>query len=270
MSNGSGASLWRTGQKRPMVIAHGDESGCGLFPGNTLLYLHRMVELGVDALEMDLNLTADGHLILMHDATLERTTNGCGAVIEHSLAQLRELNAAYNWSRDGEYFPYRDKPLRIATIDEVFEQIPDTPLIIELKNDSPAAAESLRRAIEKADCGERIIVSSYHRAVIREFRRLCPQIYTGVTMPEALRFYVAQWLGVSDRLRCGYRAMQLPMHYFGLNVYSRRFVRAARKHGLHLSVWTVDEREQMQHYIALGLDGIVTNRPDRLLELLEE
>lgn len=262
--------MWRTGQKSPMVIAHGDESGCGLFPGNTLLYLHNMVQLGVDALELDLNLTADGHLILMHDATLERTTNGRGPVIDHTLEQLRELNAAHNWSRDGERFPYRDNPVRVATIDEVFEQLPETPLIIELKNDSPVAAKALSRAIEKAGSGERVIVSSYHRAVIREFRRLCPQVYTGVTMPEALQFYVAQWLGMSDRLQCDYQTMQLPMRYLGLDVYSRRFVNAARKRGMHLSVWTVDDREQMKKYIALGLDGIVTNRPDRLLKLLEE
>ncbi|WP_158681658.1 glycerophosphodiester phosphodiesterase [Microbulbifer pacificus] len=253
-----------------MVIAHGDESGCGLYPGNTLLYLHKMVELGVEALELDLNLTADGHLILMHDATLERTTDGRGAVIEHTLAQLRTLNAAHNWSRDGRCFPYRDNPIRVATVDEVFAQIPNVPLIIELKNNDPEAARALSRAIETADCHEWVIVSSFHRAVIREFRRLCPQARTGVTMPEALLFYIAQWLGAARWLHCEYRAMQLPMHYLGLNVYSRRFVFAARKHHLHLAVWTVDDEKQMQHYIALGLDGIVTNRPDRLLKLLEE
>lgn len=261
---------WKTGARRPMVIAHGDESGCGLYPGNTLLYMHKMLELGVDALELDLNLTADGRLVLMHDPTLERTTNGRGLVIEHSLAQLRKLNAAHHWSRDGEHFPYRDNPIPIATIDEVFAQVPATPLIIELKNNSPAAAQALSRAIDTAGCGERLIVSSFHRPVIREFRRLCPQVRTGVTMPEALLFYVAQGLGTAGWLHCDYRAMQLPTHYLGLNVYSERFVKAARRHGLHLAVWTVDDCEQMKQYIALGLDGIVTNRPDRLLKLLDE
>ncbi|WGL16235.1 glycerophosphodiester phosphodiesterase [Microbulbifer bruguierae] len=250
------------------MIAHGDESGCGLYPGNTLFYLRKMLELGVDALELDLNLTADGHLILMHDPTLERTTNGCGPVRVHTLSQLRELNAAYHWSRDGENYPYRDRPLPIATIDEVFAAIPEAPLIIELKNNDAEAARAMSRAIRKAGRDDRVIVSSFHHRVIREFRRLSPSVKTGATMPEALMLYLGQWAGIAKFLPCDYQTMQLPTRYCGLDVCSPRFIAAARRRGLHLSVWTVDDPEQMKHYIDLGIDGIVTNRPDRLLKLL--
>ncbi|WP_226663347.1 glycerophosphodiester phosphodiesterase [Microbulbifer aggregans] len=263
-------SGWRRTDGYPMVIAHGDESGNGLYPGNTLLYLQEMVALGVDALEMDLNLTADGHLILIHDPTVDRTTEGQGLVIDKSLEELQKLNAAYHWSRDGETFPYREKPLRFVTIDEVFSAIPNTPMIIELKNRELHAAEALSSAIDRAGCGERVIVSSFHHKVIQAFRRLQPLVRTGSTMREALTFFIAQGIGVAHRLKPAYRAMQLPSRYLGLNVYSPRFIRAARRCGLHIAVWTVDEIETMHRYIALGLDGIVTNRPDRLLALIRE
>ncbi|MFV8781465.1 glycerophosphodiester phosphodiesterase [Microbulbifer sp. SA54] len=264
------SSVWRRQDGNPMVIAHGDESGNGLYPGNTLLYLQKMVALGVDALEMDLNLTADGRLILIHDATLDRSTDGRGAVIDKSLAELRALNAAYHWSSDGESFPYREKPQRPVTIDEVFAEIPQTPMIIELKNRELQAARALSEAIDRAGCGHRVIVSSFHHRVIQEFRRLQPQVHTGATMREALTFFLAQLFGMARWLKPAFKAMQLPARYFGLKVFTPRFVRAARSCGLHLSVWTVDEVESMRHFMALGLDGIVTNRPDRLMALIRE
>ncbi|WP_250458981.1 glycerophosphodiester phosphodiesterase [Microbulbifer litoralis] len=263
-------SLSLAHRHHPLVISHGDDAGNGLYPGNTLFYLQKMVELGVDALELDLNLTADGHLVLMHDGTVDRTSDGSGAIIEMTLDELRELNVAHRWSSDGGRYPYRDSPLRIATIDEVFAALPETPIVIELKNDDPLAARVLSDAIEKAGCEARVIVSSFHRGVIREFRRLSPRVATGATMPEALLFFIAQWLFAERLLSPAYQTMQLPMHYYGIPVFSARFVNAARNCGLHLSVWTVDEPEDMRDYIELGLDGIVTNRPDRLMALLEE
>lgn len=260
------------GQQRPLVIAHGDESCQGLFPGNTLLYLRKMVALGVDALEMDLNLTADGHLVLLHDTTLERTTNGRGQVKDHSLSDLRKLNAGYHWrtgngTDEPAAFPYRDKPLPIVTIDEVFAALPDIPKIIELKNDDPLAADTLSHSIAKAQCENKVVVSSFHQRVISAFRQRSPKVATGATMQEALKFFAAQLVGAEGLLTPAYQTMQLPMRFHGIPVFTRRFIRAARRHGLHLSVWTVDKAEDMQHYIDLGLDGIVTNRPDRLLSL---
>jgi len=274
------------GKGRPLVIAHGDEAGCGLYPGNTLLYLKQMVSLGVDALEMDLNLTADGHLVLMHDTSLERTSDGTGLVREHTLAELRRLNMAYHWRRqeNGETFhtdtdtdtdteisgdyPYRNNPLSVATIDEVFAALPQTPMIIELKNDDDTAAIALSRAIANAGCSDRVIVSSFHSEVIRTFRRLSPGVATGATMWEALIFYAAHLLGAERRLKPAYQTMQLPMRFHGIPVFTKRFIRATRRLGLHISVWTVDKPGDMQRYIDRGLDGIVTNRPDTLFTLL--
>lgn len=255
--------------QRPLVIAHGNEAGAGLYPGNTLLYLEKMVELGVDALEIDLALTADGHLVLIHDTDVDRTTEAEGAVDTMTLEELRELNMAHHWSPDGERFPYRDAPLGVVTIDEVFAALPDTPLIIELKNNDPQAAQALCHSVRVAGSEGRVVVSSFFDGVIRHFRKLCPEVATGAATFEAMLFFAAQLCRAERLLRPGYQTMQLPMQYYGIPVFSRRFVCAARNCGLHLSVWTVNDPRDMRRYIDLELDGIVTDRPDNLLEILK-
>ncbi|SDJ91916.1 glycerophosphodiester phosphodiesterase [Microbulbifer yueqingensis] len=251
----------------PMVIAHGDERGRGLYPGNTLLYVREMASLGVDAVEVDLNLTADGHLVLIHDDVLERTTDGEGRVIDLSLEELRGLRLAENWTRDGISFPYRDSPLSIATIDEVFDAVADIPLIIELKNNDLAAAHAMCAAIRRAGQQHRVIVSTFHKRVIDEFRRICPEVTTGASLGDALLFYVAQLLRAETLLRPAYQTMQLPLRYFGLPVIGSRFLKAAHSLDLHISVWTVNAPEQMRWLTELGVDGIVTDRPDILQNL---
>ncbi|WP_346837367.1 glycerophosphodiester phosphodiesterase [Microbulbifer sp. SAOS-129_SWC] len=259
--------LHRAGNGQTLVISHGDEANSGLYPGNTLHYLQQMVELGVDALEFDLNLTADGALVLIHDGNLERTSDGRGAVQDMTLEELRRLNAAHRWTRDGETFPYRARPLPISTVDEVFAALPNTPMIIELKNNDLRAAAALAHSVRAAGAETRVVVSSFHYRVIAQFRQLCPQAATGATLPEGLLFFAAQLLGAEKLLRPAYQTMQLPPEFHGIRVFTRRFVRAAHRCGLHLSVWTVDKPEEMRAFIALGLDGIVTNRPDTLLSL---
>lgn len=257
-------------QTGPLVIAHGNDMSGGLYPGNTLLHLQKMAELGVDAVELDLSLTADGHLVLMHDSRVDRTTDGRGAVADMTLAELRELNVAHNWSRDGENYPYRRQPLRIATIDEVFAALPDLLMIIELKDNDAGAARALCDSIRHFGRQDRVIVSSFHQRMIGEFRRLCPEVATGAAVADALLFYAAQLLHLERLLSPRYQTMQLPMRYYGIRVFSPRFLHAARKCNLHLSVWTVNDTADMQRYIDLGVDGIVTDRPDRLRSLLRE
>ncbi|MFC6632911.1 glycerophosphodiester phosphodiesterase [Microbulbifer taiwanensis] len=253
----------------PLVIAHGDEAGNGLYPGNTLLYLQKMVELGVDALEIDVNLTADGHLVLIHDAELERTTDGEGAVGDKTLAQLRQLNMGHHWTQDGETYPYRDRPLQIVTIDEAFAALPETPMIIELKNSERRAAEVMCESLRRSNKRSQVIVSSFHQGVINHFRRLCPEVATGAATLDAMLFFAAQLLHGEKLLRPAYQTMQLPMRYYGIPVFSRRFMYAARRLNLHVSAWTVNEAEDMRRYIDLGLDGLVTDRPDKFMALLK-
>ncbi|MFS1523107.1 glycerophosphodiester phosphodiesterase [Microbulbifer sp. 2304DJ12-6] len=251
-----------------MVIAHGNDCGNGLYPGNTLLYLHKMVELGVDGIEVDLWLTADGRLVLMHDPDLEDFSNGRGIIGDLTLAQLRELNIAYHWTRDGKTYPFRDDPLGIVTIEEALQAVGDTLLILELKSAQVRAAQVLSRMLQHTRKHNQVIVSSFHQGVIRAFRRLSPNTATGAATYEAILLYMAQLFRVENLLSPRYQTVQLPMSHFGIDVITTGTLRAVRRLGLHLSVWTVNGRADLQHYINLGVDAIVTDRPDLLMAIL--
>ncbi|MFA0810974.1 glycerophosphodiester phosphodiesterase [Microbulbifer epialgicus] len=254
----------------PMVIAHGNDCGNGLYPGNTLLYLQKMVEMGVDGIEIDLWLTADGHLVLLHDPDLKDSSDGSGFVEEMTLAQLQALNIAYQWSHDGESYPYRDNPLRILTFEEAFQVVENTPLILDIKSKQYRVAEVLSEALQRLGKQSQVIVATFHQEVIREFRRLSPDIATGAATWEAARLYFAQLIRAENLLAPNYQTTQLPMCRYGIDVVTAGTVRAVRKLGLHLSVWTVNSRADLQHYIDLGVDGIVTDRPDILLAMLPD
>ncbi|BBM02013.1 glycerophosphoryl diester phosphodiesterase [Microbulbifer sp. GL-2] len=251
-----------------MVIAHGNDCGNGLYPGNTILYLQKMVALGVDGIEADLWLTADGHLVLLHDPDLEDSADGSGYVENMTLAQLRELNVAYHWSPDGENYPYREHPLKIITIEEALESVGNTLMILELKSAKYSAAEALSEVIQSTGKQDQVIVSSFHHGVVRAFRRLSPNVATGAVSWEAALLYFAQLIRAESLLAPHYQTMQLPMFHLGLDVVTAGTLRAAHKLNLHISVWTVNSRADLQHYIDLGVDGIVTDRPDILMAML--
>ncbi|WP_444882672.1 glycerophosphodiester phosphodiesterase [Microbulbifer sp. PSTR4-B] len=251
-----------------MVIAHGNDCGNGLFPGNTQEFLQNMVMQGVDAIEIDVWLSADGHLVLRHDPDLEDSTNGSGCIEDFTLAQLRNLNAAYHWSRDQESYPYRHKPLKIITLEETLQIVGKTPLILDIKSKQLRAARQLSALLERTGKNCQVIVSSFNHKVLLEFRRLSPETATGSTSWEATLLFFAQLLRAESLLAPRYQTMQLPMQFWGLNVVSRGTMRAARKLNLHVSVWTVNGRADLQRYIDMGVNGIVTDRPDILMSML--
>ncbi|WP_444943545.1 glycerophosphodiester phosphodiesterase [Microbulbifer sp. ZKSA006] len=267
---GKPGPLWFPQGQGPMVIAHGNDCGNGLYPGNTAAYLGAMVQLGVDAIEIDLWLTADGHLVLIHDRELEMFSDGAGLVEDKTLEQLRQLNIAYFWTRDGEHYPYRDNPQRVLTLQEALAMVGDMPMILELKSRQYRAAKVLRDVLADSEKQQQVVVSSFHQGVINEFRRLCPQVATGSPTLEALVFYLAQLLRAEKLLCPSYSAMQLPMEQSGIPVVSASLVRAANRKKVHLAVWTVNGAENYRRYIDLGVHGIVTDRPDLLMAMLAQ
>ena len=129
-------------EQYPLVIAH--QGGNEVWPGETIYAFEQAVELGVDILEMDAHITADGVLVLLHDESVDRTTNGKGLVEEMTLDELKQLDAAYQWSMDdGASYPYRGQGLVIATLEEVFQTFPKYPVNIEIKKTEGSMAQPL-------------------------------------------------------------------------------------------------------------------------------
>ena len=254
---------------RPLAFAH--RGGALLWPENTLPAYRNAVDLGYRYIETDLHMTRDGVIVTLHDDTLERTTNGRGPVLELSLAELKSLDAGYRFSRDGETFPYRGQGVTVPTLAELFELAPDLRANVEVKQEAPPMVRALWELIEEQGLHDRILVASFRDAVVREFRRLSGgRVATSAATREALRFWLASRLGLERLPRIEYDALQVPVRYGRLTVVDRRFVAAAHHRGLQVHVWTVDEPAEMRRLLDLGVDGLMSDRPDLLKEVLVE
>jgi len=251
---------------RPMVIAH--QGGDGLRPGNTLVAFQNAVDLGVDVLEMDVNQTRDGALVLIHDTTVERTTDGRGAVADLTLAEIKALDAAYHWPYHGEERPYRGRGVHVPTLDEVIARFPRQRYNIELKPDAAAPARALCAALDRLGAARRVLVASFHATAMEAFREACPTVPTSAHAGETRWFYLQYRLGVWRLARPGAPALQVPQTSAGFDLTTAGFIDAAASRGLHLDFWTINDPADMRVLVERGAGGIITDRPDLLLEVL--
>jgi len=252
-----------------MVIAH--RGGRSLGPENTLYTYRRAVDLGVDVLEIDVHLTRDNLLAVIHDKTVDRTTNGSGPVESYNLADLQKLDAAYRWSAgSGKPFSLRGKGIKIPSLAEVFEAFPQMRINIEIKDPKPAAINSLCRSIQGHNMSQKVMVASFSARALKKFRTICPAVATSAGSSEAIWFYALQKMHLESVYTPNAQALQVPENYGDLQVVNKRFIAAALARNLRVQVWTVNDIDSMKHLIKLGVDGIMTDYPQRLIKLSPE
>ena len=255
------------GKSPVLVFAH--RGGGGLYPENTLEAFEYSAKMGVDVLELDVHATADGTLVVLHDATIDRTTDGNGRVSEMTLDAVKKLDAGYKFSKDGgQTFPFRSKGITIPTLREVFEAFPGITFNIEPKQETPSIIKPLCALIRERKEIDRVIVGSFRQAVIDEFRLECPEVATSASPSEVSQFLALSKTGLDQSYSPPMQALQIPENLGALNVVSKDFVEAAHRRNLKVHVWTINETEDMQRLIELGVDGIMTDYPDRLLNVL--
>jgi glycerophosphoryl diester phosphodiesterase len=251
------------------VIAH--RGGRGLGPENTLTVFRLSLAAGADVLEMDVRTTADEHLVVLHDATVDRTTDGHGAVNMISLAQLKKLDAGYHWTADaGRSFPYRNRGITVPTLPEVLATVADTPLIMELKEDGPTISQLLCSELRTNNRTASVLVASALAGALERFRSACPGVATSAGPADAMRFYLLNRIGLTALYSPKEQALLVPKTFKGREVASDKFVEAAHGRNLNVTVWTVNADEDMRRLIAAGVDGIITDYPDRLADIVEE
>jgi len=250
-----------------MVIAH--QGGDDLWPGDTLFAFQNAADLGVDVLEMDLHITKDDVLVLIHDETVDRTTNGSGSVEEMTLAEIKALDAGYRWSPDGgATFPFRGQGITIPSLEEVFQAFPNYRMTIELKKTERSMAAPFCALIRQYDMQNRVLVASFHDARLAEFRAECPEVATSSARQETTTFVLLSKVFLGGLVSPSYYSLQVPEKSSGITVMTAQFVRAARARNLKVEPWTIDDPAQMRQYIEWGVDGLITDRPDLLLEVL--
>jgi glycerophosphoryl diester phosphodiesterase len=262
-------AFFRQNPPRPLVIAH--RGGGGLWPENTLYAFGQSAALGADVIETDVRLTADGALVLVHDETVARTTDGAGRVSDLTLADLKRLDAGHRFTSDGgQTFPHRGRGLDIPTLEEAFALSANLRFNIEPKDDSEALVRSLCRAIREHSMAERVVVASFRQGTLELFRRECPEVATSASASEASGFLARYKAGLADSYSPPMQALQVPEYAGGMHVLTREFVAAAHARNLHVHAWTVNSVEDMRRLLDVGVDGIMTDYPDRLLGLLQK
>ena len=252
---------------RPLVFAH--RGGGGLFPENTLEAFKYSAQMGVDVLELDVHSTADGTLVVMHDSRVDRTTNGSGLVSEMTLAEVKKLDAGFQFTPDdGKTFPYRGKGITIPTLQEIFDAFPEMTFNVEPKQAEPSVTMPLCEMIRARKMTAKVIVGSFRQAAIDEFRAECPEIATAATPSEASEFLALYKMGLGESYSPPMQVLQIPERIGSLQVVSKDFIETARKLNLKVHVWTINDADDMQRLLEMKVDGIMTDYPDRLIGLL--
>ena len=252
----------------PGLLTFAHRGGAACWPENTLESFRGGIAAGCRWIETDVHLTRDGHIVCLHDHGLERTTNGRGVVWEHTLEQLRRFDAGHWFSPDGQSYPFRGRGLTIPTLAEVLALDPEVRVNLEIKQAEPSMIAALWRAIDDQGLHDRVLVASERDDLVRGFRNLARgRVATSAGKHEILAFWLAVRTGLVDRLPIEYEALQVPIRHRGLHVVEPRFVEAAHRRGVHVHVWTIDDSETMRWLVDLGVDGIMTDQPERLATL---
>jgi glycerophosphoryl diester phosphodiesterase len=267
------------------VIAYAHQGGAWEGPSSTLHAIRRGLELGVPAVELDVHASKDRTLVVCHDETVDRTTQGSGQICDLTIDELRALDNAYWWAPgadvtpgfDPSAYPFRgrapeDRSFGIATLDEVLELLAGTVVNLDIKRTAPDVepyeallAETLRRF----DRGDDTIVASFSDAAITSFRRAAPEFATSLATLETAEFYRAVQMGTAISPTDAV-ALQVPATFGELTVVDDAFVSRAHAEGLAVHVWTIDDDAQMAALVDLGVDGIISDVPSVLLKVLDD
>lgn len=227
------------------------------------------MSLGSDGLEIDTHLSADGIPVVIHDPTLDRTTDRTGPVSALTAAELASVDAGFKFEVDGR-FPFRGQGHGVPTLDAVLAKHPNARVIIEMKGDNPNLARAVGALVKKAGAGHRVCVSSFQQIMVDTIRAEHPDLPTSASVREArwtLHRSWVRWPFVSPQ---PYVAFQVPEYAGRLRVVSPPFVRQVHKQGQVMQVWVVNERDDIRRLLDWGVDGIISDRPDIAISTRDE
>jgi len=249
---------------RPLVFGHRGARASA--PENTVVAFDRALELGADGLEFDVRLSRDGVPIVLHDARLDRTTNGTGSLSAWLSSDLTTLDAGYRFTCDGRQ-PFRGQGIWIPTLRDVLDRYRDAPLILEMKGRSPALAERALAEVRDAGALDRVAFGSFSHVTLATVRRLDPAAVTSASRLELRLALVAAWFGRRPWRR-PYQVCQAPQRFRGRPIVSRRLVRLMQAAGIPVQVWTVNAAGDVRRLLEWGVAGFITDCPDVVVAAL--
>lgn len=253
----------------PRPRAFGHRGARGTHPENTLPAFEAGRDAGVEAFELDVHATADGEIVVLHDPTLDRTTDAEGPVAERTLAELAGIDAGYRFTPDGGVtFPYRGRGIGIPTLAQVLTAFPDMPVIVEIKQIDPPIEARLEEVLDATGATDRALVFSLEQAPLDRWRERSGDGTTGFG-PEDVADFLRR-LGDDDWDGYGPPgvAFAVPVRWRGVQIVSPPFVEAAHRFDREIYVWTVNEADAMERLLDIGVDGLISDFPARLVDVV--
>jgi glycerophosphoryl diester phosphodiesterase len=232
---------------RPLVFAH--RGGAALAAENTIDAFDNGLALGADGIELDVRLSRDGVVVVHHDRTLERTTALRGAVTAHTADELQRAG--------------------VPVLAGVFARYPTARIIVEMKVNDAALAAAVLEEVRVAGAVDRVCLGSFGLRVLRAARRMAPEVATSAAREEVRWALYRSWCRWPRR-RASYQGYQVPERAGATRVVSPRFVADAHAAGLAVQVWTVNTKEDARRLLGMGVDALITDRPDILVPLVRQ
>lgn len=257
----------------PRIAGH--RGAAGTMPENTLESFRCALEEGATFIEMDVHATRDGELVIIHDDTVERTSDGAGAVREMGLAELKRLDAGFRFTAaDGAGHPFRGRGIQVPTLREFFSDFPQAKATLEIKELPVPAIETLFDLVEEFGKTRQVLVAAEDDAMMNAARTVIRNrglpVATGFSIGEIRALMTALWSGQGPPKEVPGQALQIPRLYQGTALVTPASVATAHALGVEVHVWTINDVDEMKELLALGVDGIITDYPARLRDLVRE
>ena len=259
---------------KPYNIAH--RGGAALAPEETLVAFEKADEAGADMFEYDVHLTKDGHLIASHDPTVDRITTGIGLINEMTLEEIKQFDAGQKFiSLDGKN-PYADQNIQLATVEEIFQAFPNKRAVIELKDTNDpnlyeAMVQEMWRITQKHQMEDKVIIASFDHSINQRFKEISNgRVAIGAGESEATSYIIRMLLRLNFLATTDAQALQLPLKQRGIDLTQTNIVKGSRRRGLAVYYWTINDQATMRALIHKGVDGIMSDNPELLQQVLDE
>lgn len=248
----------------PRVVAHRGDSAN--YPENTLEAFISASKLNIDIIETDVHITKDGEIVIWHDPTLERNTDGKGTIESHTLAELKTYDAGYTFTKDGgKTYPFRGKGVKICTLDEALKACPNERFNIDLKSKNPEIVDAFVSVIRENHAENRVCCASFHLSNLKKIRRTAPDILTSITTLEVIPKILFRSF-FSNKPFKRTIIFQVPPEQWHIKVITDKFIKKMHEKGAVIMVWTINKEEEMHRLFSLGVDTIMTDNPRLLIE----
>ena len=243
---------------RVSAIAH--RGGSKLRPENTRAAFEHALSLGVDGLECDVHLSRDGVPVVIHDPTLDRTTDASGPVAARTAAELTGIDAGFQFG-ESDGFPFRGRGVRVPVLAEMLDLSGDTPVIIELKGEDPAIVPPVLEVIRRARRPDRVMFGGFSHTVLDAARMLAPEVQTSASRLEIERAIRRAYFRLGPG-RTGCTLFQVPIRFHGRDILTAALTGILRRGGYDVHSWIIDDPEEMQTVVNWGVRGLISDRPD--------